>query len=231
MISFPLRTVALLLLVGMPAASQAQDREESAKISSYPPIYLGYVRDAMRAFGARDFEAAISLINKADGTFQVTPVALNVRGAVAIEQRKFAEGREFCEKALKLDSSFFPARFNLCEIPFVQGQYAEARTMFEKLLEAFPKNDLLKFRIFLTYLLEKNDAAATQHLEKLPFLSDTPVYYYANAAWAFAHGKPEEAKSWLSRGYDVFPPARHMNFIDVFYDLGWMPRPGEAQAE
>jgi len=103
--------------------------------------------------------------------------------------------------------------------------------MFEKLLEVFPKNDLLKFRIYLTHLLEKNDAVAAEQLEKMPFLSDTPVYYYANAAWAFAHGKTDDAKTWLSRGYDVFPPARHMNFIDVFYDIGWMPRPGEAKPE
>jgi len=219
------------MLVALPSASHAQAREESARIASYPPIYLDYIRDSMRAFAARDFEAAIAHVNKADGVFQVTPVALNVRGAVAIEQRKFAEGRELCEKALKLDPSFFPAQFNVCEIPFVQGQYAEARKGFEKLLEGYPKNDLLKFRIYLTYLLEKNAAVAAEQLEKLPFLSDTPVYYYAHASWAFAHGKPEEAKSWLSRGYDVFPPTKHMNFIDVFYDLGWMPRPGEAKPE
>lgn len=227
--SFSLRALLPLLLVVSTAALHGQD--DGSRLASYPPIYLNLIRDAMRAFAARDFEAAISLVDKADGIFQVSPVALNVRGAVAIEQRKFEEGRTFCDKALKLDANFFPSRFNLCEIPFVQGQYPEARAMFEKLLEAYPKNDLLKFRIFLTYLLEKNDTVAAEQLEKLPFLSDTPVYYYANASWAFAHGKQEEAKTWLSRGYDVFPPARHMNFIDVFYDLGWMPRPGEGKAE
>lgn len=229
--SLRLLALGLLLLAAFPLRSPAQERDENARISSYPPIYLGFIRDSMRAFAARDFEAAIALVNKADGTFQVTPVALNVRGAIAIEQRKFAEGRDLCDKALKLDPTFFPARFNLCEIPFVQGQYPEARRMFEKLLESYPKNDLLKFRIYLTHLLEKNEPVAAEQLEKLPFLSDTPVYYYANASWAFAHGKNEEAKTWLSRGYDVFPPARHMNFIDVFYDLGWMPRPGEATGE
>jgi len=93
--SLPLRAFALLLPVSLASAARGQEREESAKISSYPPIYVGYIRDAMRAFAARDFDAALSLVNKADSTFQVTPVALNVRGAVAIEQRNFAEGREF----------------------------------------------------------------------------------------------------------------------------------------
>jgi len=223
-----LRALAVLICVAAVFPASAQEAEETGKAANYPPIYLNLIRDAMRAFAARDFDTAIAQVSKADGTFQVTPVALNVRGAIAIEQRKYDEGRELCEKALKLDSTFFPAQFNLCEIPFVQGKYPEARAAFDKLLTAYPKNDLVKFRIFLTHLLEKNDAVAAQELEKVPILGNTPVYYYANASWAFAHGKPEEAKSWLSRGYDVFPPARHMNFIDVFYDLGWVPRPGEA---
>jgi tetratricopeptide (TPR) repeat protein len=118
---------------------------------------------------------------------------------VAIEERRFEEGRLLCEKALKDDPKFFPARFNLCEIPFVQGKYAGARHMFQKLLDEYPKNDLLKFRVFLTYLLEKNETAAGEHLDRLPFLSNTPVYYYAQAAWAFAHGKPDEARTCGSR--------------------------------
>ena len=229
---FLFRCIALVAVLALaPAFVYAQEDEENAKVSSYPPIYLTALRDAMRAFTTRDFAQTIALVNKADGTFQVTPVALNIRGAVAIEERRFEEGRVLCEKALKDDPKFFPARFNLCEIPFVQGKYAEAREMFQKLLDEYPKNDLLKFRVFLTYLLEKNETAAGEHLDRLPFLSNTPVYYYAQASWAFAHGKPDEARTWLDRGNYVFPPPRHQNFIDVFYDIGWLQRPSATQAE
>jgi tetratricopeptide (TPR) repeat protein len=227
----PFRLIAASVLLALAPGVTAQEEEENAKVASYPPIYLTVLRDAMRAFTTRDFTQTIALVNKADGTFQVTPVALNIRGAVAIEERRFEEGRELCLKALKEDPKFFPARFNLCEIPFVQGKYAEAREMFQKLLDEYPKNDLLKFRVYLTYLLEKNETAAAEHLDRLPFLSNTPVYYYAQAAWAFAHGKPEDAKTWLDRGNYVFPPARHQNFIDVFYDIGWLQRPTAQSAE
>jgi hypothetical protein len=49
----------------------------------------------------------------------------------------------------------------------VQGKYAEARNIFQKLQDEHPTDELLQFRIYLTYLLEKNDSAAKDALEKV----------------------------------------------------------------
>ena len=199
-------------------------------LRNYPADYAKLLRDAMRSFSERDFPTAIALIDKADTMHAPTATALNVRGAVAIEQRRFEEGRALCIEALKLDPKFFPARFNLAEIPFVKGNYAEARNIFQKLEEEHPRDELLQFRIYLTYLLEKNDAAAKEALERVPFLSNTPIYYYSHAAWEFAHGNSKMGKDWIDRGNWVFPPFKTRNYADVFYDLGWLPRPGSAAA-
>ena len=215
----------LALLAAAPRPGVAAD-DLGGNSGNYPPAYFATIREAMRAFGARDFEAAIKLVEKADLAFQVTPVSLNIRGAIAIEQQKYDEGRAFCLKALATDANFFPARFNLCEIPFVQGKYGEARALLQKLQETFPQEDLLKFRIFLTYLLEKNEDGARQLRDHVPFLSSSPIYYYTQAAWEFAHDNAAAAKTWLDRGHDVFPPSKHVNYVEVFYDLGWVERPG-----
>jgi tetratricopeptide (TPR) repeat protein len=195
-------------------------------INNYPPAYASLLRDAVRSFSERDFATAVALINKADSLHAPTPMSLNVRGAVAIEEKRFDEGRTLCLDAMKLDPHFFPARFNLGEIPFVQGKYAEARNIFQKLQDENPKDELLQFRIYLTYLLEKNEAAAKDALEHVPFLSNTPIYYYSHAAWEFAHGNEKVGKEWVDRGNWVFPPFRTRNFADVFFDLGWLQRPG-----
>lgn len=200
-------------------------------IQNYPPAYANLLRDAVRSFSERDFATAVALIDKADAIHPPTPMSLNVRGAVAIEQRRFDEGRTLCVDAMKLDPHFFPARFNLGEIPFVQGKYAEARSIFQKLQDENPKDELLQFRIYLTYLLEKNEAAAKDGLEHVPFLSNTPIYYYSNAAWEFAHGNSKGGKEWVDRGNWVFPPFRTRNFADVFFDLGWLQRPGTAAVD
>ena len=224
--------ILLAMLIAVSRPGVAADDVGEKTLATYPPSYIAIIREAMLAFNARDFEAALKLVDRADLAFQVTPVALNVRGAIAIEEKRYDEGREFCLKALNKDPKFYPARFNLCEIQFVQGKYAEARALFQNLRESHPEDDLVKFRIFLTFLLEKKDEVAKPYLDNIPQISPSPLYYYAQAAWEFAHDNPVEAKKWLASGNRIFPPSKHMNFADVFYDLGWLTRnDGSKSAE
>ncbi len=173
-------------------------------LGSITPAHAEMLRDAMRSFMKRDFERAIAQVDKADAMDKPNPVSMNIRGAIAIEQRQFDEGRKYCLQALNEDPKFYPARFNLAEIPFVQGKYAESRVLFEKLSEQNPKDELVQFRIFLTYLLEKDEVAAQQKLDAVQFYSRTPIYYFSHAAWEFAHGNKAEALKWMERGRFVF---------------------------
>jgi tetratricopeptide (TPR) repeat protein len=157
--------------------------------------------------------------------YQPSAITVNIRAAIAIEEKKFDEGREHCLKALQLDPKFFPALFNLAEIPFMQGKYAEARLAYEKLLDDEASADLVKFRLYLTYLLEKDDERAKAHLDRIPLLNDTPIYYFAFAAWEFAHGDEKKAQSYINSAETVFPKTKLSNFADVFYDIGWLKRP------
>ncbi len=195
------------------------------KPKDMPPDYITTVQSAMRTFGARDFKTAIALVDKAEAMYQPSAVTVNIRAAIAIEEKKFDEGREYCLKALQLDPKFFPALFNLAEIPFMQGKYAEARLAYEKLLDEEASADLIKFRLYLTYLLEKDDERAKAQLDKIPLLNDTPIYFYAFAAWEFAHGDEKKAQGYLNSAETVFPKAKLSNFSDVFYDIGWLKRP------
>jgi Flp pilus assembly protein TadD len=198
-------------------------------LKTAPAGYRDALINAMRAFTTRDFEGAKQTVEKADAAYKPTPMSLNILGAIAIEARRFDEGKALCEKALAIDPKFFPARFNLAEIPFIQGKYAEARAVLESLEKEEAKNDLLTFRIFLTYLLEKNEAEARARLDAIPLVNDTPISFYANAAWEFAHNNPEKGREWLASAIRSFPAVRQINFIEVFYDLGWLQR-GAAPA-
>jgi len=218
-----MRSVALALLLTLPI-TVTRAAESSDPLKDAPPSYREALIAAMRSFTARDFDKARETVHKADSSWQQTPVSLNILGAIEIELRNFDEGRKLCLAALNKDPRFFPARFNLAEIPFVQGKYTEARTFFLKLQEDEPDDDLLKFRIFLTFLLEKNDLEAKRHLDEIPIINDSPISFYANAAWEFAHGEEKKGKDWLASGARTFPPIRHINFVEVFYDLGWLQR-------
>ncbi len=226
--NFPFVMVHRLLSCILFAASLAVSQPAGAVddvLKNPSPEYIAALREAVRAFNARDFTAAVKAVDAAEALNPPNPLTLNTRGAALIEQKKFDEGAAYCRKALELDPNFYPARFNLCEVPLVQKRYAEARAMFKKLYDENPKDELAQFRILLTWLLEKNDAEARRVLDSIPFPSNTPAYYYGNAAWEFAHGNAAEANKWVMRGNWVFKPDITANFSQPFIEIGWLTTP------
>ncbi len=190
----------------------------------YPQAYIQAVTAVLQAFRSRDWPRTRVALDKADAILPPTPLTLNTRGAVFIEEKDFEKGAQYCQEALKIDPKFYPARFNLAEIQLVQGRYAEARKMFEKFVRENPKDELARFRVFLTFLLEKNYDDARRAIDQIPFPGDTPAYYYANASWEFAHDSPEEAKKWLGRANWTFGPEKSALFADSLYEIGWIKR-------
>ena len=118
---------------------------KSAK--TYPPQYIQAVNEVFRAFRTRDWDRTRAALEKADQILPPTPMTLNTRGAIFIEEKNYEEGARLCEEALKLDPKFYAARFNLAEIPLVQGRYAESRKLFEKFIRENPKDELARSRM------------------------------------------------------------------------------------
>ena len=210
----------VLLIVSLAAAESLRAAEDPLKNPS--PEYVTALREAVRAFNGRDFDKALKALDTAETIYPPNALTLNTRGAALIEQKRYDEGAGFCRKALEIDPKFYPARFNLCEVPLVQKHYAEARSMFMKLHDENPKDELVQFRILLTWLLEKNDGEARRVLDSIPFPSNTPAYYYGNAAWEFAHGNAVEGNKWVMRGNWVFKPEVTTNFSQPFLEIGWL---------
>ncbi len=123
---------------------------------------------------------------------------------------------------MEIDPDLFPARFNIAEIDFLQRKYPEARDKFQAMLAKQPANELLEFKIFLTYLMQKKDKEAREALDAMKFPSDTPGYYFAHAAWEFAHDNPEEAATWMASSLRVFKPQENLLYATSMYDLGWL---------
>lgn len=205
----------------------AGDPQKTASANAkLPSQYLLYVAEAMKSFQARDFPGAIAYADRADAILPPTVWTLNVRGAVAIEELRFEEGLKYCQAALKLDPTFFPAKFNLFEIPFLQKRYAEARKGWEALLSRMqpedPTSELLTYRVFLTFLLEGDMQNAKTWLDKLPFPSQTPAYQYAHAAWERKQGNLDKWREWIKSAEFIWPLQKRSAFADVLLHLKWL---------
>ena len=182
----------------------------------------------LQAYEQRDFDSAVRLAEQADTAEPNQPQVLNLRGAILLEQQKYAEAERFFKQALKADSKFREAQFNLADVPFRNKDYAEARDRFQALLKQTPGGDknqaaqLINFRIFLTYLLEGKDSRAQKLMEQFQFSGETPALYYAEAAWEFKHDNADKANDWITSARKIYPSASNAQYAAGFYDLGWL---------
>lgn len=215
--------IALALLLTPHSSVQAQD-----PLKDYPRPYVNVMSKAIRSFHQRDFDRTLTFLDEADKIVANTPIALNTRGAIAIERRQLDQGRAYLEEVLKKDPNFFPARFNLAEIEFIRKNYPEARRLFMELVAKDRKNELLRYRVFLTWLLEGNAEETQKSFERIKYPGETAAWYYANAAREFSKGDTEKGMSWIRSGDWVFSPEKNVYFADVIYDIGWISRPGSA---
>jgi tetratricopeptide (TPR) repeat protein len=186
------------------------------------------VEQARQAYQQRDFAAARKFIDDADTADPNQAATLNLRGEILLEQKQFDQAEAEFKKALKADSRFHQAQFNLALVPLKKKDYATARDRFEALLsktaggEKSEAAQLIKFNVYITWLLEDKDSHAQKLMEQFQFTGDTPALYYAQAAWEFKHNNPTKATDWITSAKKIYSPALNLVFADSFYDLGWL---------
>ncbi len=211
-------TLFLASFLGAPTRAHAEDD------ARYSPAYRDLLEQANQAFRKEDYTEVLALLSRADKMIPNTALALNLRGAVATNQKDFDAAREFFNRAITKSGDYFPAKFNLGELFFLERKYPEAREQFEKMLEVDPKNELLIYKIFMTYLMEENGAKAAEWKEKITFPSDTPSYYFVRAAEAFKGGDPDSARKWVAESLRVFPPLKNEYYVESLSDMGWISK-------
>lgn len=216
--------IALLLL-----ALPLHAAEKTSEAPPLKPAYRERVIEAINAFHAEDFETALKKVDEAETIQPGTTAIANLRGAIALESGRFAEAEKHFKAALAIDPDFFPAKFNLGEIPFKQKNYGESRQIYNKLLEEHPEDELVQYKVFLSYLLENKPEMAQKVLDNMKFPSDTPAYYYAHAAWDYKRRNAKEAEAWVQSSARIFPAHKNLIYAETLEELGWLRRSARAK--
>src|SRR6266513_3106008 len=210
------------------ALELATPSERAAKTKAFAHSRF---EQAQQAFQQRDFATARKFIDEADGADPNQTAMLNLRGEILMEQKEFDLAEATFKKATKLDPKFREAQYNLAQIPFKKKDYAKARERFEALYKQTPGGDknqaaeLIKFKIYMTYLMEGKESRAHSMMEEFQFTGDTPALYYAQAAWEYKHNNSQKAEDWTNSANKIYSPALNGVFADAFYDVGWLQRP------
>jgi Flp pilus assembly protein TadD len=209
----------------------AAERSEKTKAAARSKF-----EQSQQALRQGDFTTALKLIDEADQADPNKPATLNLRGEILMQQQQFDQAEAAFKKAARLDPKLREAQYNLAQIPFKKKDYAKARERFEGLYNRIPGGDknqaaeLIKFKIYMTLLLEGKESRAHAMMEEFQFTGDTPALYYAQAAWEYKHNNPEKAADWTSSANKIYSPALNTVFADAFYDVGWMQRPEGSTA-
>ncbi|MDQ2918841.1 MAG: tetratricopeptide repeat protein, partial [Verrucomicrobiota bacterium] len=184
--------------------------------------------EAEQALQQHDLTAARRLIDEADTADPNQAPVLNLRGEILLEQKDYDGAENEFKKATRVDPKYRDAQYNLALIPFKKKDYTKARERFESLFSSTTGADkdraaqLIKYKVYLTYLLEGKDARAQKMMEQFQFTGDTPALYYAQAAWEFKHDNASKANDWVTSARKIYSPALNGVFSDAFFDLGWL---------
>jgi Flp pilus assembly protein TadD len=204
----------------------AAERSEKTKATARAKF-----EQAQQALRQRDLAAALKLVDEADQADPNQATTINLRGEILMQQEQFDQAEAAFKKAAKLDTKLREAQYNLAQIPFKKKEYAKARDRFETLYKRTPGGDknqaaqLIKFKIYMTLLLEGKESRAHAMMDEFQFTGDTPALYYAQAAWEFQHNNPEKAADWTASANKIYSSALNGVFADAFYDVGWVQRP------
>lgn len=179
---------------------------------------------AKREFQQGNFDAALAALTDSAKRGEPTADSLVLKGRVYAEQQKYDEATEAFNAAYKSEPSS-SARLHLADMYLRQKRWEEARGIYvaaQKETKLLIPNERLRYGVLIASLGAKDDEGARIAFEKLPFPSESAAYYYAQAAWAFAHGAKGDGEKWIRRADGIFPVKASAWFARPLYDFGWI---------
>jgi tetratricopeptide (TPR) repeat protein len=204
-----LTTLAVLALAACQKAEEAQGDSLEAR--------------ATAAFEKKNYDKALELLREAEKEKPGDPLILNMIGATYTKKQEFATAKEYFEKSLAANPSFFPAFFNVGELMFLQKQYPQALGHFTNMLGRAPGNELLQFKVVLCLLETDQQEDAAKLAKRIRVPGESPAWYYAQAAVLYKAGDRREAAKSIESARTLFGKGTAL-YDETFTDLGWSVR-------
>jgi tetratricopeptide (TPR) repeat protein len=228
----PRFTCLLLALLGAPLlAAPAQEptpvTQSSQTNSPTDAQFITLIREAQSLHSSQRHFDALQKIAEAELLLPTNPLIFNVRGSIYTAMRDYEKARSNFLQAQAHSPTSFEPRFNLVELDFVQGKFAEAATGFSQLLTDFPKlrldvRHLTQFKVLVCQLKQDKVAEAREIMKNFSFMDDTPAYYYSKAAFEFQEGDTKDGRDWLGRAAGIYQQQMNIPYLDTLMEARWV---------
>jgi tetratricopeptide (TPR) repeat protein len=180
-------------------------------------------------FNEAKYDESLAKLSEAEVVDAAQVATNNLRGAVYVKQRKYAQAAEAFKAILASQPDNSIAWFNYGESQFLAKNYSQAKESFKRYLETEGNktNALARFKIILCDILSGNVSEARKAVENLRPTISHPLEYYGRAAIEFNAGRDAEAREYLKSAFDIYPGGMNLAFADSFKELGWL-KPDEV---
>lgn len=204
---------AALLFAAFTVAAPAQQQPSAAEIKAERDLAM-LMRRVTQEYEAGEYETALSRLDALQGAAAQDLAARNLRGAIYTKLKRYEEARATFGDILKADPAYFPAIYNMGEVLFVEGRFEEALDYFRRMSRRDPRNELVRFKLVLCYLLLDRVDDARKVAETFIAAGSTPAYYYAQAMLAEKAGDTRARRENLAAARSIYGDKRVKLFED-----------------
>lgn len=192
-----------------------------------PDKFRDLIIEVQQLQSQKRFTDALEKIHQAEELQPNNPIIANARGSIYTAMRDFDKAEEFFRKAKAQNPDNFEPKFNLTELDYVRGKYAEAEIGFKDLLKQYPKTrqevrHLVQFKVLVCQLKQDKVSEADATMKAFTFMDDTPAYYFSKAAFAFQKKLKEEAQEWLTKAGSIFKLPDNAPYLDTLMEARWI---------
>lgn len=183
-----------------------------------------YFNDALKEFYKEDYGRSEVALQKAIKIVPNDINAYNLLGAIKTKQKEYKEARSAFYQALDIDPTYFPSRYNIGELDFLQGNFQAAYDYFKKLQADYSNNELIAFKLVLLNLKLDRKTEAEAEFKKLSYPGDTAAWFYAQAALSVFEGNKKAARKFIASAKTFYPDNQEENiFIDSLKEAELSP--------
>jgi tetratricopeptide (TPR) repeat protein len=210
-----MRFLAALIFLGFVSLARAQ----------VAALTTAELDTAKRLAREGQFPAALASIEGVEKARKPSLETIDLRGAIYVEQGKYAEAAQAFAAARAKDPLIFAPRLHAADSLLRQHKYQEALDVYSTLgteTNVLVWNERLRYATLIACLGLRNEAEAKRAYERIKFPTETPAYYYAQAAWDFAHGRESDARKWMKSASRLFDAEVIARFARPLYELGWI---------
>lgn len=203
-----------LLVSLMPCVAAAQPRAGADLLDA-----------AKREFHQGNLNAAVRALDQLEAAAQPNAQSLDMRGCIFMEQKKLDDALAAFRAAHAADAAIFAPRLHIGDALLRQQKWEEARAAHEVVMREtniLISHEKLRFGVLMTHLGAGDKAGGQPAFERVTFPTESPAYYYAQAAWAFANGSKRDGEKWMRTAADIFDAKATAWFERPFYEIGWI---------